>query len=73
MSAVGAECPYGPSKGGAVVSLVPDAGAREPDSAPLAMRHLKHGGLKAFEALPRGMPATHPDIVRAEPLASIHV
>jgi non-heme chloroperoxidase len=39
------------------------------DSAPLAVKLLKHGTLKVYTDLPHGMPATHPDIVNAELLA----
>jgi non-heme chloroperoxidase len=39
------------------------------DSAPLAVRLLKHGTLKSYEGLPHGMCTTHPDIINADLLA----
>jgi non-heme chloroperoxidase len=40
-------------------------------SAPLAVRLLKHGTLKAYPDLPHGMPTSHPDIVNEDILAFI--
>ena len=39
------------------------------DSAPLAVKLLKHGVLKSYEGLPHGMLSTHPEIVNPDILA----
>jgi non-heme chloroperoxidase len=39
------------------------------DSAPLAVKLLKHGTLKSYEGLPHGLFATHPDIINRDLLA----
>ncbi|HEY2355900.1 MAG TPA: alpha/beta hydrolase [Phenylobacterium sp.] len=41
------------------------------DSAPLAVKLLKHGTLKTYKDLPHGMPATHADLVNTDLLAFI--
>jgi non-heme chloroperoxidase len=41
------------------------------DSAPLAVKLLKHGTLKTFQDLPHGMPTTHADLVNREILAFV--
>ncbi len=41
------------------------------DSAPLAVKLLKHGTLKTYEGLPHGMCTTHADIVNRDLLAFI--
>ena len=41
------------------------------DSAPLAVKLLKHGTLKTYQGLPHGCPSTHPDVVNADILAFI--
>ncbi len=41
------------------------------DSAPLAVKLLKHGTLKVYKDLPHGMFASHPDIINPEILAFI--
>jgi non-heme chloroperoxidase len=41
------------------------------DSAPLAVKLLKHGTLKAYDGLPHGLFATHPDIINRDLLAFI--
>lgn len=40
-------------------------------SAPLAVKLLKHGTLKAYPDLPHGMPASHPDIINKDILTFI--
>ena len=41
------------------------------NSAPLAVKLLKHGTLKTYEGLPHGMCTTHADIVNSDLLAFI--
>ena len=41
------------------------------DSAPLSVKLLSHGTLKAYEGLPHGLCTTHPEIVNADLLAFI--
>ena len=41
------------------------------DSAPLAVRLLKHGTLKTYDGLPHGLCTTHADIINADLLAFI--
>jgi non-heme chloroperoxidase len=41
------------------------------DSAPLAVKLLKHGTLKTYQGVPHGCPSTHPDLVNADILAFI--
>ena len=40
-----------------------------PDSAPLAVKLLKHGTLKTYPGLPHGLCTTHPDVVNPDLLA----
>ena len=42
------------------------------DSAPLAVKLLKHGTLKSYPGLPHGMAATHADVVNRDMLAFIN-
>lgn len=42
-----------------------------PDSAPLSVKLLKNGTLKAYDGLPHGMCTTHPEIINADLLAFI--
>ena len=41
------------------------------DAAPLAVKLLKQGVLKAYEGLPHGMCTTHPDVINADLLSFI--
>jgi non-heme chloroperoxidase len=41
------------------------------DSAPLAVKLLRHGTLKTYDGLPHGMCATHPELVNPDLLAFI--
>jgi non-heme chloroperoxidase len=41
------------------------------DSAPLAVKLLKHGTLKTYRGLPHGCMTTHPDLINADILAFI--
>ncbi len=41
------------------------------DSAPLAVKLLKHGTLKTYKGLPHGCMTTHPDLINADILAFV--
>ncbi|MFP0199109.1 alpha/beta hydrolase, partial [Pseudomonas sp. PHC1] len=41
------------------------------DSAPLAVKLLKHGTLKKYPGFPHGMPTTNADVINADILAFI--
>jgi non-heme chloroperoxidase len=54
-----------------VIHSVDDQVVPYADSAPLAVKLLKHGMLKTYHGLPHGCMTTHPDLINADILAFV--